>query len=134
MLARKLSSLGSRRCPRPWRARNATLRSSSHPHTYASEGVLNGVFTRTSFTLLNPGMEYNPLPPMIPISACANPPPERLRIASQTRDYTGRELALPRRSMCRAGTPARLLAAARTRWQECPLHKDGPATDDTIWT
>src|SRR5579864_2007531 len=37
-------------------------------------------------------MEYNPLPPMIPISACANPPPEDARAASQTRDYTGRKI------------------------------------------
>src|SRR5450755_163829 len=59
------------RCPRPWRARNATLRPSSVPRTYASEGLPNGVLRRTSLTLVRPGIEYSPLPPMIPISACA---------------------------------------------------------------
>ena len=33
-------------------------------------GLPNGVFRRTSLTLVRPGMEYSPLPPMIPISAC----------------------------------------------------------------
>src|SRR5579863_245761 len=76
------------RCPRPCLARNATLRPSSVPHTYASEGAPNGVFTRTSFTRLSPGIEYSPLPPMIPISACATDPPENITTQSQTRDYT----------------------------------------------
>ena len=69
MLARKFNSLGSSRCPRPCRARNATLRPSSSPRTNASEGSPNGVVTRSSRTFVSPGMAYKPLPPIIPISA-----------------------------------------------------------------
>src|SRR5579864_7854166 len=101
MLARKFSSLGRMRCPRACLARNATLRPSSVPHTYASDGAPKGVFTRTSLTLLNPGIEYSPLPPMIPISACANHPPEDSSHQHGTRDYTRLDswpLALPTRS------------------------------------
>src|SRR3984885_6196976 len=93
MLARKLSSLGRMRCPRAWRAKKATLRPSSTPQTYASEGAPNGVFTRTSFPLVSPGIEYRPLPPIIPISAWATHPPKRARCQKssarvvQTRDY-----------------------------------------------
>src|SRR6202521_5818939 len=93
MLARKLSSLGRMRCPRAWRAKKATLRPSSTPQTYASEGAPNGVFTRTSFTLVSPGIEYRPLPPIIPISACATHPPKPARCqkssarVGQNRDY-----------------------------------------------
>src|ERR1044071_3624010 len=70
MLARKLISVGRMRCPRPCRARNATLRPSRAPSTYASEGSPNGVCTVTSRTSVSPGMEYRPLPPIMPISAC----------------------------------------------------------------
>src|SRR5215470_2924518 len=70
MLARKLISVGRMRCPRPWRARNATLRPSSEPSTKASEVSPNGVCTVTSRTSVSPGMEYRPLPPIMPISAC----------------------------------------------------------------
>src|ERR1700737_3280057 len=98
MLARKFNSLGRMRCPRPCRARKATLRPSSVPSTKASEGAPNGVFNFTSFTLLSPGIEYSPLPPMIPISACGKRPPtfsrpsELSKRESQTRDYTGAHL------------------------------------------
>src|SRR6266851_7671620 len=59
------------RCPRPWRARNATRFSSRVPSTIASEGSPNGVFTRISRVFVNPFIAYNPLPPMMPIAACA---------------------------------------------------------------
>jgi hypothetical protein len=52
-----------------------------------------------SRTLLNPGIEYKPLPPMIPISACARNPPcaylEFCRAISQTVDYTRRPRVEP---------------------------------------
>src|SRR5215472_255180 len=71
MFAWKLISLGKMRCPRPCRARNATRFPSSVPSTSASEGSPNGVFTRTSRVSVNPLMAYRPLPPMIPMDACA---------------------------------------------------------------
>ena len=43
MLARKLSSDGRMRWPRPWRGRKATRLPSSSPMTIASDGVPNGV-------------------------------------------------------------------------------------------
>src|SRR5579864_3458434 len=76
MLARKFSSLGKRRCPRPCRARNATFRPSSEPTTYASDGSPHGVCCFSSCVSVSPGMLYSPLPPMIPISASANASPE----------------------------------------------------------
>src|ERR1700690_547109 len=76
MFARKFNSLGSNVCPRACRARNATLRPSSVPRMYASEGSPNGVCCRTSLTSLKPGMWYKPLPPMMPISACCKRAPE----------------------------------------------------------
>src|ERR1700674_5648067 len=76
MLARKFSSLGSSLCPRAWRARNATLRPSSVPRTYASEGSPNGVCCCTSCASLKPGMWYRPLPPIMPISACCKCAPD----------------------------------------------------------
>src|SRR5450432_864769 len=69
MLARKFSSLGIRRCPRPWRARKATRFPSRVPTTNASLGSPKGVLTRSSRVLVRPGMEYRPLPPTMPISA-----------------------------------------------------------------
>src|SRR5271157_1109588 len=69
MLARKLISLGSKRWPLPWRARNATRFPSSVPTTMASEGSPNGVFTRISRASLSPLIAYSPLPPITPISA-----------------------------------------------------------------
>src|SRR5215510_413557 len=69
MLARKLISEGVRRCPRPWRARNATRFPSTIPVTIASEGSPKGVLKRTSLTAERPFIEYRPLPPMIPTLA-----------------------------------------------------------------
>src|SRR5208337_2869166 len=46
---------------------------------------------RSSRTLVKPGMEYSPLPPIIPISACANP-----SLLQQTSQYKGRSGAGPR--------------------------------------
>src|SRR5271165_1780109 len=71
MFARKFSSLGSNRWPRPWRARKATFFPSSVPTTNASDGSPNGVFTLTSRVPVSPLMVYRPLPPIIPISASA---------------------------------------------------------------
>src|ERR1700687_4340735 len=76
MLARKFSSLGRSLCPRAWRARNATLRPSSVPRTYASEGSPNGVCCSPSCASLKPGMWYRPLPPIMPISACCKRAPD----------------------------------------------------------
>ena len=50
------------------------LPSASVPRTYASDGAPNGVSSETSRTSVRPGMEYRPLPPMMPISASANHP------------------------------------------------------------
>src|SRR5579871_3965539 len=88
MFARKFNSVGRIRCPRPCRARNATFRPSSVPSTYASDGEPNGVSTFVSRTSLKPGIEYSPLPPTIPISACVKHPPEISDYRSQTDDYT----------------------------------------------
>src|SRR6266851_3020109 len=74
MFARKLISPGRMPCPRPCRAKKATRFPSSVPTTIASEGSPNGVFTRISRVSFSPAMEYNPLPPMIPIVANASPP------------------------------------------------------------
>src|SRR3981081_3435832 len=76
MFARKFSSLGRSLCPRAWRARNATLRPSRVPRTYASEGSPNGVCCCTSCASLKPGMWYRPLPPIMPISACCKCAPD----------------------------------------------------------
>src|SRR5208337_2401077 len=69
MLARKFTSLGSRRCPRPCRAKKATRFPSTLPTTIASEGSPNGVFTRISRMSVRPFIAYSPLPPITPISA-----------------------------------------------------------------
>src|SRR5215472_148966 len=58
------------RCPRPCRARNATLFPSRVPSTIASDGSPNGVLTRISRASVSPLIEYSPLPPMIPMLAC----------------------------------------------------------------
>src|SRR5215510_9012605 len=77
MLARKFNSVGEMRWPRLCRARNATLRSSRSPRTYESEGSPKGVLILSSLTSLKPGMEYSPLPPIMPISAfCKKTAPE----------------------------------------------------------
>jgi len=47
-MARKLSSEAGMRWPRPWRARNATLRPSNSPRTNGSEGEPKGVSMVTS--------------------------------------------------------------------------------------
>src|SRR2546430_11986825 len=47
---------GDNRCPRPCRARNATLFPSRRPTIYASDGSPNGVVSRTSSCASNPGM------------------------------------------------------------------------------
>ena len=52
MLARKFSSDGVRRWPRPCRARNATSLPSSRPTTYGSEGSPNGVVSANLFLRL----------------------------------------------------------------------------------
>src|SRR5215471_11374605 len=57
------------RCPRPWRARNATRFPSTVPMTILSEGFPNGVLTANSRPLLRPFIEYKPLPPMTPMVA-----------------------------------------------------------------
>src|SRR5690349_13777137 len=67
MLARKFSSDGSRRCPTPCRARNATRRPRSIPSTYGPEGSPNGVAIVRSSRSVNSAMSYRPLPPMMPI-------------------------------------------------------------------
>src|SRR5579862_7518868 len=67
MLARKFSSDGEMRWPRPWRARNATSLPASFPTTYGSEGLPHGVSMVNSCCTSKPGIEYNPLPPIIPI-------------------------------------------------------------------
>src|SRR5258708_1438424 len=102
MLARKFSSLGSSLCPRAWRARNATLRPSRVPRTYASEGSPNGVCCSTSCASLKPGMWYRPLPPIMPISACCKCAPDGVGNDCGTADYTrpgfaegGRQTAKP---------------------------------------
>src|SRR5208282_42785 len=76
MLARKFSSLGRSLWPRAWRARKATLRPSSVPRMYASEGSPKGVCCWSSCASLKPGMWYRPLPPIMPISACCNCAPD----------------------------------------------------------
>src|SRR5437868_1240371 len=89
MFARKFSSLGEMRCPRPCRERNATLRPSSVPRTYASDGAPNGVVCVISLMSVRPGIEYKPLPPMIPISACCNThAPDVSDGMERTNDYT----------------------------------------------
>src|SRR5258708_8250867 len=102
MLARKFSSLGRSLCPRAWRARNATLRPSSVPRTYASEGSPNGVCCSPSCASLKPGMWYRPLPPIMPISACCKCAPDGVGNDCGTADYTrpgfaegGRQTAKP---------------------------------------
>src|SRR5882762_2030675 len=92
MFARKFSSLGRSLCPRAWRARNATLRPSSVPRTYASEGSPNGVCCNTSRASLKPGMWYRPLPPIMPISACCKCAPDWVGTDCGTGDYTRDEL------------------------------------------
>src|SRR5208337_791879 len=76
ILARKFSSLGSSLWPRAWRARKATLRPSSVPRMYASEGSPKGVCCSTSCASVKPGMWYRPLPPIMPISACCKCAPD----------------------------------------------------------
>src|SRR5580693_8415242 len=67
MFALKLSSDGSSRCPRPWRARNATRLPRSVPVTYGPEGTPNGVAIDRSSRSRSSAMSYSPLPPMMPI-------------------------------------------------------------------
>src|ERR1700694_4584296 len=67
MFARKFSSDGEMRWPRPCRARNATSLPASFPTAYTSEGAPHGVSIPHSSCASNPGIEYNPLPPIIPI-------------------------------------------------------------------
>ena len=55
MLARKLSSLGMTRWPRPWRGRKITRRSRYRPVQNASEGSPKGVRTRRHRTSASPG-------------------------------------------------------------------------------
>src|SRR5215468_6455568 len=57
------------RWPRPCRARKATRLPSNVPTAILSDGSPNGVLTAISRILLRPFIEYNPLPPMTPISA-----------------------------------------------------------------
>src|SRR6202046_1513583 len=134
MLARKFSSLGRMRCPRAWRARKATLRPSSTPQTYASEGAPNGVFTRTSFTLVSPGIEYRPLPPIIPISAWATHPPKRAHCQKssarvvQTRDY----IKLIVRDLL-AASGGTLQSPYATRDRTCGAHSIGSLGSRSKW-
>ena len=79
MLARKFSSLGKMRCPRPCRARNATGRPSNSPTMYASLGAPNGVSITCSRRPVNPGIAYSPLPPIIPTSTFATITSYRLK-------------------------------------------------------
>ncbi len=51
MFARKFSSDGIRRCPAPWRARNATRLPRSVPITYGPDGSPNGVVERLLFAV-----------------------------------------------------------------------------------
>src|SRR5579863_1122492 len=67
MFARKFNSDGEMRWPRPCRAKNATSLPASFPTTYTSEGAPQGVSIVRSSWASNPGIEYNPLPPIIPI-------------------------------------------------------------------
>src|SRR5688572_2460073 len=67
ILARKLSSDGSRRWPAPCLARNATRFPRSVPIRYGPDGSPNGVFNDCSSRSLSPAMSYRPLPPMTPI-------------------------------------------------------------------
>src|ERR1700675_4797185 len=55
------------RWPRPWRARKATSFPANFPTTYGSEGLPHGVSMVNSCCTSKPGIEYNPLPPIIPI-------------------------------------------------------------------
>ena len=56
MFARKFISDGRIVCPRPWRARKATLLPSSSPIMKASYGSPNGVLREISSDFLKPGM------------------------------------------------------------------------------
>ena len=56
------------RCPRPWRARKATLLPERDPRIRSSEGDAEGsIDLYFASRSVKPGMSYNPLPPMIPI-------------------------------------------------------------------
>src|SRR3972149_5329055 len=77
MFARKLSSEGRSRCPRPGRARKATGRPSSRPRIYASEGSPKGVGTRSSRRWVRPSISYRPLPPMMTITGSPTSFPSR---------------------------------------------------------
>src|SRR3954470_2325334 len=68
ILARKFSSDGRMRWPRPCRARNATRRPRSIPVTYGPDGSPNGVAMVFSSRSVSSAMSYKPLPPMMPIS------------------------------------------------------------------
>ena len=54
ILARKFSSLGVTRWPRPWRGRKITLRPAKRPRQYASDGAPNGVLTFRHVTSVSP--------------------------------------------------------------------------------
>src|SRR5690348_17296315 len=66
MLARKLTSLGLMRCPRPWRGRKAMRTPCKVPTTIASDGFPKGVESETSRTSRKASIAYNPLPPITP--------------------------------------------------------------------
>ena len=61
-------------------------------------------------------MEYSPLPPMIPISACGKAPPEAPK---QTGDYTGGKLVSVTRS--EASAPTRYNFLMRAVFTACVL-------------
>src|SRR5262245_17843150 len=67
MLARKLSSPGSRRWPIPCLARNTTRCPLSVANTKGADGLPNGVETSRSSRSVSSAMSYRPLPPMMPI-------------------------------------------------------------------
>src|SRR5215471_5442104 len=118
MLARKFSSVGEMRWPRLCRARNATLRPSRFPRTYESEGSPKGVLILSSLRSLKPGMEYSPLPPIMPISAfCKKTAPELWLMRKL--DYTERKMSAWLRSVQRY----RAQCAVHDRAPHCVLQQ-----------
>ncbi|WP_247882192.1 hypothetical protein [Azospirillum sp. TSH100] len=66
MLARKFSSDGGMRWPRPWRGRKTSFWLASSPVSSSSDGSPKGVVTVTQRVFSSPSMSYRPLPPITP--------------------------------------------------------------------
>src|ERR1700674_5315825 len=108
MLARKFSSEGIRRWPRPWRERKTTSHSPSLPRKNGSEGRPNGVVSSSCSTAVSPFIWQNPLPPLTPSTVlrttCAPSPSAGVTLCVQL-TAGGRDILAPALADCSGQVP-----------------------------